>query len=114
MIIELLKKQMPLKRLQRYENYAIAERFSTNQIRKKMPQKKPAPVPSDMVPVSVPVHEENEHPYEIGCLGFPLYCPWYFRNLSWMTPKKASLNIFLLILEVPSLRSVNTIETSLI
>jgi len=39
MIIELLKKQTPLKRLQRYENYAIAERFSTNQIRKKCHKK---------------------------------------------------------------------------
>lgn len=114
MIIKLLKKQMPLKRLQRYENYAIAERFSTNQIRKKCHKKKPAPIPSDMVPVSAPVFGKKTIPYETGCLGFPLYCPWYFRNLSWMTPKNASLNIFLLILEVPSFRSVNTIETSLI
>ena len=61
MIIELLKKQMPLKRLQRYENYAIAERFSTNQIRKNA-TKKPAPVLFDKIPVSIPIHEENEHP----------------------------------------------------
>ena len=62
MIIELLKKQMLLKRLQRYENYAIAERFSTNQIRKKNATKKPAPVLFDKIPVSIPIHEENEHP----------------------------------------------------
>ena len=114
MIIELFKKQTPLKRLQRYENYAIAERFSTNQIRKKCHKKNRHLSSSTRYRFPSQFMRKTNIPYEIGCFGFPLYCPWYFRNLSWMTPKKASLNIFLLILEVPSLRSVNTIETSLI